>query len=259
MFENIKLEKKDRIGILTIDRPKALNALNPQTMKEIEKALYEFRDNPEIGIIIITGAGEKAFVAGADISVIAEMNSFEGKDFAEMGHRVLALIEELPKPVIAAVNGFALGGGCELAMACDMIFASKRAKLGQPEVNLGIIPGFGGTQRLTRLVGRNKAKELIMTGDMISADEAYQIGLVNAVFEDTEFMDKVFSIAEKILKKGPLAIAMGKKAVNEGADLTLQSANKMEIMDFAILLSTEDQKEGMKAFLEKREANFKGK
>jgi enoyl-CoA hydratase len=259
MFENIKTEKKGKTGILTIDRQKALNALNPATLNEIETALCGFRDDPEVGIIIITGAGEKAFIAGADISAMVDMTPLQAKEFAELGHRVLKFIEELPKVVIAAVNGFALGGGCELAMACDMIFASKKAKLGQPEVNLGIIPGFGGTQRLARLVGRNKAKEIVMTADMIPAEEAWRIGLVNAVFEDAEFMDRVITVAEKILKKGPLAISMAKKAINEGLEIPLPSANKMEILDFAILMSTSDQKEGMKAFLEKREAKFTGK
>jgi enoyl-CoA hydratase len=258
-YKNIVINKKGRIGILIISRPEKLNVLNTQTLVEMEKALHLLSDDAEVGIIIITGSGEKAFVAGGDISSMVEMSPFDSKKFLELGHRVLRLIEDMPKPVIAAVNGYALGGGLELAIACDLIFAPKSAKLGQPEVNLGIIPGFGGTQRLTRLIGRAKTKELILTGEIIDADEACRLGLVNKVFDDAIFLEKVFEVAEKILKKAPLAIAMAKKAVNEGADLPLEAANSLEIMDFTILMSTEDQKEGMKAFLEKRKPVFKGK
>lgn len=257
-FQNIRIEKRDRIAILTISREKALNALNRETLYEIEEALKKLRDDQETGLIIITGAGEKAFVAGADIPTMVEMTPLQSYEFMKLGHRVMKLIEEIEKPVIAAVNGYALGGGCELAMACDMIFASRRAKFGQPEVKLGIIPGFGGTQRLQRLVGRNVAKELIFTGDIIDAEEAMRIGLVNRIFENEELLDKVIEIANKILERGPIAIAMAKKAINEGGDLPLEVANRLEVMDSAILMSTHDQKEGMRAFLEKREAKFKG-
>lgn len=258
-YKNIIVERKGKVGTLTVSRPEKLNVLDTPTLLEIEKALYELLNDDGVGIIIITGAGEKAFIAGADISAMIKMNPLESKEFLELGHRILRLIEDMSKPVIAAVNGYALGGGLELSMACDMIFVSKKAKFGQPEVNLGIIPGFGGTQRLTRLVGRSKAKEIIMTGELLGAEEAYRLGLVNAVFEDEVFNEEVLTVAEKILTKAPLAVAMSKKAVNEGADLPIQTAISMEVMDFTILMSTEDQKEGMKAFLEKRKPVFRGK
>lgn len=259
VYENIVVERRGKVATITINRPKKLNALDTSTLIEIEKALHELLVDTEVGIIIITGSGEKAFIAGADVFAMIKMTPLESKDFLELGHRVLRLIEEIPKPVIAAVNGYALGGGLELAMACDMIFASKKAKFGQPEVNLGIIPGFGGTRRLTRLLGIAKTKEIIMTGEILDAEEAYRLGLVNAVFEDEEFNKKVLNVSEKVLEKAPLAIALAKKAVNEFAEIPLEAANSMEIMDFTVLMSTEDQKEGMRAFIEKRRPIFKGK
>lgn len=257
-YKNLDLSLADSILTITISRPESLNALNIETIGEIKIAMEEAYDNPEVGGIIITGAGEKAFVAGADITEIAELNEMNGRRFAENGQEVFAAIENCEKPVIAAVNGFALGGGCELAMACHFRLASANAKFGQPEVNLGIIPGYGGTQRLTQLIGKGRAMELMMTGEMISAEKALEIGLVNHVTEQqSELLPKAKDIMQTILTKAPLAIAMVINSVNTGCNPS-DNGYQMEANSFATCCRTEDFKEGTTAFLEKRKANFKG-
>ncbi len=258
-YANILLEVADRVATITINRPKSLNALNPATMREIKSALESIAPRDDVGAVLLTGAGEKAFVAGADISEMGRFSPLQALDFSLFGHGVLELIERLPQPVIGVINGFALGGGCELAMACDLLVAADTAKFGQPEVNLGIIPGYGGTQRLPRLVGRNVAKELVLTGEMITAQRAYEIGLVNRVVPAAELMKTARDIAGKILSKGPVAVRTAKMAMNRGLDLDLSNANAYEASVFAACFSSEDRTEGMAAFLEKRKASFKGK
>lgn len=257
-YANILLDVADRIATITINRPKSLNALNPATMREIKSALESIAARDDVGAVLLTGAGEKAFVAGADISEMSRFTPLQALDFSLYGHGVLELIERLPQPVIGVINGFALGGGCELAMACDLLVAADTAKFGQPEVNLGIIPGYGGTQRLPRLVGRNVAKELVLTGDMITAQRAYEIGLVNRVVPAADLMKAAREIAAKILSRGPVAVRTAKMAMNRGLDLDLSNANAYEASVFAACFSSEDRAEGMKAFLEKRKASFKG-
>ncbi len=258
-YANILLEVADRIATITINRPKSLNAITPATMRELKDALESIAARNDVGVVLLTGSGEKAFVAGADISEMSGFNPLQALDFSLHGHGVLEFMERMPQPVIGVVNGFALGGGCELAMACDMLIAADTAKLGQPEVNLGIIPGYGGTQRLPRIVGRNLAKELVLTGDMITAQRAYEIGLVNRVVPAAELMKTAREIAGKILSKGPVAIRAAKLAINRGLDLDLSNANAFEASLFAACFSSADQVEGMKAFLEKRKASFKGR
>ncbi len=258
-YETLIVEKRDRIAIVTINRPKVLNALNATVIEELGRCFSELKDDPEVGAVILTGAGEKAFVAGADISGLVELDPLEGKMFAEKGQAVFNLIENLGKPVIAAINGYALGGGCELAMACTIRIASEKAKLGQPEVNLGIIPGYGGTQRLPRLVGKGIAMELILTGRMVDAQEAYQIGLVNKVVPPEKLMDEAVEMAKTILSKGPLAVKFAMEAVNRGLEVNLEEGLKIEADLFGMCCATEDKVEGTKAFLEKRKPNFKGK
>ena len=257
-YKNILVEKKDGIGYIKINRPKVLNALNQDTIKEVTKAVLELEKEDKIKVGILTGEG-KAFIAGADISAMANMTTLEAKEFAELGHTMLNTIEKSRLPFIAAVNGFALGGGCETLMACDIVIAGKSAKLGQPETNLGISPGFGGTQRLPRLVGRMKAKELLLTGRNIDADEAKSIGLVNMVVEDDQLMQTTEKIASKIASKSSVQNHFIKELVNKGTDLDLNTANALEISYFSSSFSTHDQKEGMKAFLEKKKPEFKGK
>ncbi len=247
----------DHIATVTINRPDALNALSPQLLTELSIAVAELEGHDEVGIVVLTGAG-KAFVAGADIAEMQGMDSVDAAAFAEYGGNVGRAIEESGKAYIAAVNGFALGGGCELALACDFIYASAKAKLGQPEVKLGVIPGFGGTQRLARRVGVAKAKELIFTGDIIAADEALRIGLVDKVVEPEALMETVSTTAKKILANGPLAVAAAKRTIHEGLSMTLEQGNRLEQLAFANLFSTDDQSEGMAAFLEKREPAFRG-
>lgn len=254
----IKLELDGPIAVLTIDRPKALNALNRQVLTEFSDAIGQVAANKTTRALIVTGGGEKAFVAGADIAEMAGLSQAESAAFAELGHRVLDSLEGLPIPVIAAVNGFALGGGTELALACDFIYASEKAKFGQPEVVLGVIPGFGGTQRLTRIVGRARAKEIIFTGDMIDAAKAKEIGLALEVLPAAELMAHCKKVAGNIVKRGPLAVAQAKRVIDAGADLPLQDANKIEREGFAKLFGTGDQKEGMAAFIAKRPPEFKG-
>jgi enoyl-CoA hydratase len=258
-YENILFEvKDDGVALLTVNRPKALNALNPQTLDEIDRAIDEVEQNDKIKVLVITGAGDKAFIAGADITEFPKMNALQAYKFAEKGQNVFFRLEQLPKPVIACVNGFALGGGCELAMSCDFIYASEKAKFGQPEINLGIIPGFGGTQRLARLVGRAKAKELCMTGEMISAEEAKNIGLVAKIFPAESLLDETLKIASALAQKSQIAIRAIKRVIDEGIGSDLRTACQLEVNAFALTFVSEDAREGVQAFLEKRKASFKG-
>ncbi len=258
-YKNIIVEKKDGIGTIKINRPKVLNALNKDTVLELTRAVAELEKDKNIKVVILTGKGDKAFIAGADISQMKDMSPLEAKEFAEMGHNLLMNIESSRLPFIAAINGFALGGGCEVLMACDICIAGASAKIGQPEINLGIHPGFGGTQRLPRLVGRMKAKELLLTGRNIDAEEACRIGLVNMVAEDDKLTETVEKMAGKIASKSTVQTDFIKSLVNKGADIDLHSACALEISYFSSSFSTEDQKEGMTAFLEKRKPTFKGK
>ncbi len=258
-YQNVILEKEDRIAVLYVNRPAALNALNNDTLLDIQAAVAEIKKDANIDVLIITGAGDKSFVAGADIAYMQPLTAMEGREFGILGERVFSDIEDLNKPVIAAVNGFALGGGCELAMCCDFRVASTKAKFGQPEVGLGITPGFGGTQRLPRLVGTGMAKELIYTADVIGADEALRIGLVNHVVQPEELMDYVKGIAKKICSKGQLAVRLCKAAINAGMQTDIDRAMAIEADAFGLCFSTVDQKEGMGAFVEKRKAAFTGK
>lgn len=257
-YTKIILEVKDNIGVLTLNNPATLNALDTQTLQELDCAIYELSGNKELRALIITGAG-RSFVAGADISEMAGKNAAEGKEFGRLGAAVFRKIELLPIPVIAAVNGFALGGGCELAMACDIRIASEKAKLGQPEVGLGIIPGFSGTQRLPRLVGPGKAKELIFTADIIRADEALRIGLVDKVVAPEALMDAAMEMAGKIAAKAPVAVSLAKEAINRGMQADIDTAIDMENGLFGLCFATQDQKDGMKAFLDKTAPEFHNK
>ena len=259
MLENVKTENKDGILIITIDRPKVLNALNAQTVGEIGQAFEAARDDDSVKCVILTGGGEKAFVAGADINELAQMTPITGKATAEKGQRVFRAIERFPKPVIGAINGFALGGGCELALACHMRIASENAKLGLPEVTLGIIPGYGGTQRMARLLGKGKALELILTGDRIGAEEAERIGLVNKVVPADQLMATCEELARKIATRGPLAVRAAIEAVMSGSEMPFDEGQLLEATLFGLLASTEDMKEGMAAFLEKRQAEFRNR
>ena len=256
-YQFLKVEQpQEGICLLKISAPKSLNALNSTILREMNDFVSSI--DAHTRVLIITGDGEKSFVAGADISEMAHLNEQEGFEFGRLGAQVFRKIEQLPIPVIAAVNGFALGGGCELAMACDIRIASVNAKFGQPEVGLGIIPGFSGTVRLPRLVGQGMAKELIYTGRVIRADEALRIGLVNAVYEREELLDKALELAQMILKNAPLAIQAAKQSINEGYDLSADEAIALENKLFGGCFATADQKEGMDAFLSKRKAAFKG-
>ncbi|MBC7258100.1 MAG: enoyl-CoA hydratase/isomerase family protein [Chloroflexi bacterium] len=260
MYENLIVERKGAVGIITINRPKSLNALSRATVAELGAAIDELNADDAIRAIILTGAGEKAFVAGADIGEFNSLRSAEeAAAYARAGQAVLNRIERLPKPVIAAINGYALGGGCELAMACDIRIAADTARLGQPEINLGIIPGYGGTQRLTRLVGKGMAKLLVLSGDPISAQEAQRIGLVDVVVPAAELMPKAMELAEKLASKAPVALRLCKQAINEGAEGTLASGLDHEAALFGVVFDTEDRVEGVSAFLEKRKAAWKGK
>jgi enoyl-CoA hydratase len=258
-YENILLEKKNAIAYVTVNRPKVLNALSLATMEELGTAFLDIRTDSSIRVAILTGAGEKAFVAGADIGELAKQEPVSGKEFAHRGQAVLDLIENLGKPVLACVNGFALGGGCELALACTMRLASENAKLGQPEVKLGILPGYGGTQRLPRLVGKGLAMQMILAGEMITAQEAYRIGLVNEVTTSAELIPRAEAIAAKIIANAPLAVQYAMDAVNKGMEMTLVEGLYLEATLFGVCCATEDKKEGTAAFLEKRPPKFKGK
>lgn len=255
-YKNLLVDVNQNIGLITINRPDKLNALNHDTLVELKAALESLRSDENIFVVIITGSGEKAFVAGADISEINKLNMLEGKKFAEFGQSVFSMIEKFEKPVIAAVNGFALGGGCELALACHIRLASENAKFGQPEVNLGIIPGYGGTQRLTRLINSGRAAEMILTADMIDSNEALRIGLVNKVYPQSELKSQAFEMAVKIASKGQQAIRLALKAIKVVDEVSLQEGQNMEATLFALCCGTEDFKEGTKAFLEKRKPAF---
>ncbi|MDT8421443.1 MAG: enoyl-CoA hydratase-related protein [Desulfuromonadales bacterium] len=257
-LENLLVEIADGIAVVTINRPKALNALNEQTLRELQTAFSSFAEDDAVQVIIITGSGEKAFVAGADIAAMQPLSALQARTFAKLGHQVMRCIEACPKPVIAAVNGFALGGGCELALGCDIRLVADTARFGQPEVNLGVIPGFGGTQRLSRLVGKGLAMELVLTGDMIDAGEAYRLGLANKVIARAELLDAAKAMAAKIISKGPLAVKLAKEAIRNGLEMDLDKANQYEAELFGLCFASEEQKEGMLAFLEKRPANFSG-
>lgn len=258
-FTNLLFENQNGVGIITLNRPKALNALNQATLEELNQIADRLAQDTSVKVIIITGSGEKAFVGGADIPQMQPMSAMESRNFAKFGQGVFNKIENLPQPVIAAINGYALGGGCELAMACDIRVASDKAKLGQPEVTLGITPGFAGTQRLARLVGKGRAKELLYTGDIIDANEAYRLGLVNKVVPAEELMPAVTALAQKILSRAPVAVQLCKAAVNEGLDTDLETGTAYEAEVFGLCFATADQKEGMGAFVEKRKAQFIGK
>ena len=258
-FENILVEKRNAIAYVTVNRPKVLNALNMATMEELRSAFHDIKKDAAIRVVIFSGAGEKAFIAGADISELAKQDAVTGKEYTHRGQSVLNLIENLGKPVIACINGFALGGGCEIAMACTMRLASENAKLGQPEVKLGIIPGYGGTQRLPRLVGKGLAMQQALTGEMITAQEAHRIGLVNEVVAAAELITRAEAIAAKIIGNAPLAVQYAMEAVNKGMEMTLAEGLFLEATLFGVCCATEDKKEGTAAFLEKRAAKFKGK
>lgn len=259
-FENILLETPEQgVYLLTVNRPKALNALNPATIAEIGQAVAQVAADPGARVLLVTGAGDKAFVAGADISAMQNFSAVEAKEFSLQGLRVFRSLENLPVPVIAVVNGYCLGGGCELAMSCDWILASDKALFGQPEVNLGVTPGFGGTQRLTRLVGRALALELITTARNLKADEALAVGLATHVYPTEALREEAFKMARAIASKGPVAIRLAKETIQRGQDLDLDNACVLESDAFALCFTTGDQKEGMTAFLEKRKANFSGK
>lgn len=258
-LENLLFDIQDKIATITFNRPKALNALNRQTLLEAMACLAECRTNEEVQVVILTGSGTKAFVAGADIAFMEELSPLEAREFAFLGQDLMNTIERLNKPVIAAINGFALGGGCELAIACDIRLASENARFGQPEVNLGVIPGFAGTQRLPRLIGKGRASELIFTGDMIDAQEAYRIGLVNKVVPQDQLIPVCREMASKIASRGPVAVRLSKEAINNGTEMDLARACVLEADTFALCFSSPEQKEGMRAFLEKRPAQFQGK
>ncbi|MCA9661061.1 MAG: enoyl-CoA hydratase/isomerase family protein [Myxococcales bacterium] len=258
-FTYLLVDDRGPARVITINRPEALNALNAEVIDELTVAVTEAAEDDAVRGLVLTGAGPKSFVAGADIAAMSTMSPEEAMTFAGRGHALGEMLSSLPKPVIAAVNGFALGGGCELALACDFIYAAENARFGQPEVKLGVIPGFGGTQRLLRRVGAAMALELCMRGNMIRADEALWIGLANRVVGKGEAVDAAVAAIEEIAVMGPLAVAKAKELIHRGADMPLPEANQREIEAFAGLFSTEDQREGMAAFLAKREADFKGR
>jgi enoyl-CoA hydratase len=258
-YKNLLLSVENGIGTLMINRPKVLNALNMETLKEIQLALQEVKEDSGMKVLIVTGAGEKAFVAGADIAEMKGMNSVEALAFSKLGHLTLKMLQDVDRPVIAAVNGFALGGGTEIALACDFIYASENAKFGLPEVTLGIFPGFGGTQRLSRLIGKGRAKELIFTGKMVSAQEALQIGIVNRVFPQATLLEETKKAAGQIAANGPIGIRLAKMVIEGGFNMDLAEACSLEAYAFGIGFATEDQKEGMTAFLEKRKPVYKGR
>ncbi|MDU0460918.1 MAG: enoyl-CoA hydratase-related protein [Geobacteraceae bacterium] len=255
-YINLLLEISGQIATITINRPHAMNSLTVQTLEELEHAFIAMGNDPGVRVILVTGAGEKAFVAGGDISYLANLGAVEARELALLAQRVYQRIEHCSKPVIAVLNGYALGGGCELALACDLRLASEKARIGQPEVNIGIIPGWGGTQRLPRLIGKGRALEMLFSGEMIDAREAWRIGLVNKVYPAESLMDEARALAGKISSKGALSIRFIKDAVQQGMEVDLQRANLREADLFALCFGGEEQKEGMSAFLEKRPAKF---
>jgi enoyl-CoA hydratase len=258
-LENIRLELRPPLAIVTIDRPKVLNALNYRSMSELEQVFLDLQQSHDIRAVLLTGAGEKAFVAGADISELAPLSALEGEQLATRGQRIFHLVENCGKPVIACINGFALGGGCELALACTLRIASTNARLGQPEVKIGIIPGYGGTQRLARLIGKGAALKMILTGEMISAAEALRLGLVEEVVAPDQLLPRAEQLAQTIAGMAPLAIRDSIRAVNSGFDLPLASGLELEASLFGLSCSTSDKREGAQAFLEKRAPNWSGK
>ena len=256
---NILIEIVGNIGWLKINRPESLNALNTSVVEALGNSLRDMEQNPEIKVVVITGVGEKAFVAGGDIREMAEMNPMAARAFSRSGQQMIETIENMSKPVIAAVNGYALGGGLELALACDFIYASEKAKFGLPEVTLGVIPGFGGTQNLARLIGPNRARELIFSGKLLSSQQAKDWGIVNEVFKAEELAARVMEISKLIASNGNIAVANAKDAIAHGANMSKDDGLRYENALFSTLFATEDQKEGMEAFMEKRKADFKGK
>ena len=257
-YTNIKFQIEKHIATIMFNRPEVLNALNEASLKEFSHAIDEIAGDEDVRVLILTGAGDKSFVAGADIKEFLKFNALRAKHFSEMGHGIVNKLQELPIPVIGAVNGFALGGGCEVVIACDFIYASENAMFGLPEINLGIIPGFGGTQRLPRLIGKNRAKEMIFTGKMISSAEAQAMGLVNKVCAQDQLMTEVLNIAKMMVSKGKVSLRAAKQAINTGMDVDLKTGCHIEIDAFAICQASPDAKEGTVAFLEKRAADFKG-
>jgi len=258
-LENVKVENREGVLFVFIDRPKVLNALNGQTVEEIGRVFEAAREDEAVKAVILTGGGEKAFVAGADINELAQKSPLTGKETSERGQFILWNIEHFPKPVIAAINGFALGGGCELALACHIRIASEKAQIGLPEVTLGIIPGYGGTQRMARLLGKGKALELILTGDRVSAAEAEKIGLVNRVVPADQLIATAEEMARKIASRSPVAVRAAIEAINSGSEMPFEQGQFLEATLFGLLCATEDMKEGMKAFLEKRPPQFPGR
>lgn len=258
-YQNIIYGVEDGISTITFNRPKALNAMNAETMTELLHAATACKNDPNVKVLILTGAGQKAFVAGADISEMQDKNPVDALSFMEFGHETLRLIETMPKPVIAAINGFALGGGTEISLACDVRFAAENAAFGQPEILIGIIPGWGGTQRLPRIIGMGRAKELILSGGQIDAKRAYEIGLVNRVFPQEQLMPEVRKFAAKLVSLPGFALKMAKHSINFGYDLSLDNATRLEAQCVSQCFSTDDQKEGMKAFLEKRKPAYIGR
>src|ERR1700756_5873123 len=258
-FETLLYEKKDAIARITFNRPKLLNALNRKTVEELREALIDARDDAVVRVLILTGAGEKSFVAGADIGELAQRTPADGKDFSLFGQSVFHLLETLGKPSICAINGFALGGGCELALSCSIRLASKTAKLGQPEVKLGIIPGYGGSQRLARLCGKGVAHELCLTGEMVTAEEAQRIGLVNHTYEPAELLPAAEALAKKIIANAPLAVKYTMEAIERGIEMPQEEGLFLEATLFGLACATEDMREGTTAFLEKRKADFHGR
>ena len=258
-YENLLYETRDGIAYITFNRPKVLNALNRKTVEELEDCLKRARDDAGVRVLILTGAGEKSFVAGADINELAQRTPVDGKEFSLFGQAVFRLLETMGKPSIAAINGFALGGGCEMALACSMRIASRTAKLGQPEVKLGILPGYGGSQRLPRLCGKGVAHELILTGEMISAEEAQRIGLVNRITEPAELIPACEAIAKKIISNAPLAVKYSMEAIERGVEMPQEEGLFLEATLFGLCCATEDMREGTRAFIEKRPAQFKGR
>jgi len=258
-YENILFEKKESIAYITFNRPKVLNALNRKTVEELRDALLDARDDSSVRVLILTGSGEKSFVAGADITELAQRTPVDGKEFSLFGQSVFHLLETLGKPSICAINGFALGGGCEMALCCTIRLASKTAKLGQPEVKLGIIPGYGGSQRLARLCGKGVAHELCLSGEMITAEEAQRVGLVNHIYEPAELLPAAEALAKKIIANAPIAVKYTMEAIERGVEMPQEEGLFLEATLFGLSCATEDMREGTKAFLEKRKADFKGR